>query len=44
MTIASRTQGADAIIIASCVNTPPYSIVAAKGITRGDQLREKESP
>ena len=41
VTIASRTQGADAIIIASCVNMPPYSIVAAKGITRWDQLKGK---
>jgi len=41
VTIASRTQGADAIIIASCVNTPPYSIVAAKNITRWDQLKGK---
>lgn len=41
VTIASRTQGADAIVIASCVNTPPYSIVAAKNITRWDQLKGK---
>jgi NitT/TauT family transport system substrate-binding protein len=41
VTIASRTQGADAVMIASCVNTPPYSIVAAKGITRWDQLKGK---
>jgi NitT/TauT family transport system substrate-binding protein len=41
VTIASRTQGGDAIGIASCVNTPPYSIVAAKNITRWDQLKGK---
>ena len=41
VTIASRTQGGDAILIASCINTPPYSIVAAKGITRWDQLKGK---
>ena len=41
VTIASRTQGGDAIVIASCVNTPPYSIVAAKNITRWDQLKGK---
>jgi ABC-type nitrate/sulfonate/bicarbonate transport system substrate-binding protein len=41
VTIASRTQGGDAIAIASCVNTPPYSIVAAKSITRWDQLKGK---
>jgi NitT/TauT family transport system substrate-binding protein len=41
VTIASRSQGADAILIASCVNTPPYSIVAAKSITRWEQLKGK---
>ena len=41
VTIASRTQGGDAIGIASCVNTPPYSIVTAKNITRWDQLKGK---
>jgi len=41
VTIASRTQGGDAIGIASSVNTPPYSIVAAKSITRLDQLKGK---
>jgi len=41
-TIASRTQGADSIIIAAAVNTLPYSLVAAKGITRWDQLKGKK--
>jgi len=41
VTIASRSQGADSIIIASCVNTPPYSVVVAKGITKWDQLKGK---
>jgi ABC-type nitrate/sulfonate/bicarbonate transport system substrate-binding protein len=41
-TIASRTQGADNIIVAACVNTLPYSVVAAKGITRWDQLKGKK--
>ncbi len=41
-TIASRTQGADSIIVAVCVNTLPYSIVAAKGITQWAQLRGKK--
>lgn len=41
VTIASRTQGADAIMIASCVNIPPYSVVTAKAITRWDQLKGK---
>lgn len=41
-TIASRTQGADTIIIAACVNTLPYSLVSAKGITKWDQLKGKK--
>ena len=41
VTIASRSQGADAILVASCVNTPPYSIVAAKNITSFEQLKGK---
>jgi len=40
--IAARSQGADTIIVAACVNTLPYSIVAAKGITRWDQLKGKK--
>ena len=43
-TIASRTQGADTIIIAACVNTLPYSLVAAKGITKWDQIKGRKSP
>lgn len=41
-TIASRTQGADNIILAAMVNILPYSIVAAKNITRWDQLKGKK--
>jgi ABC-type nitrate/sulfonate/bicarbonate transport system substrate-binding protein len=41
-TIASRTQGADSIIVAAAVNTLPYSLVAAKGITKWDQLKGKK--
>jgi NitT/TauT family transport system substrate-binding protein len=41
-TIASRTQGADNIILAAMVNVLPYSIVAAKNITRWDQLKGKK--
>jgi len=40
--IAARSQGADTIIVAACVNTLPYSIVAAKGITQWAQLRGKK--
>jgi len=39
--IASRSQGADTIIVAACVNTLPYSLVTAKGITKWDQLKGK---
>ncbi len=41
-TIASRSQGADTIIVAACVNILPYSIVAAKGITDWSQLKGKK--
>jgi NitT/TauT family transport system substrate-binding protein len=40
-TIASRTQGADSVIVAAAVNTLPYSLVAAKGITTWAQLKGK---
>lgn len=39
--IASRTQGADAVMVACMVNTLPYSLVAAKGITTWSQLKGK---
>jgi NitT/TauT family transport system substrate-binding protein len=41
-TIASRTQGADSIIVASAVNTLPYSLVTAKGITTWADLKGKK--
>lgn len=41
-TIASRTQGADSVIIATAVNTLPYSVVAAKSITKWDDMRGKK--
>jgi len=41
-TIASRTQGADSIIVAACVNTLPYSVIAAKGIVKWEQLKGKK--
>lgn len=40
-TIASRTQGADTIMVAATVNTLPYSVVAAKSITTWAQLKGK---
>jgi NitT/TauT family transport system substrate-binding protein len=41
-TVAARTQGADSVIIAAAVNTLPYSLVAAKGITRWNDLKGKK--
>jgi ABC-type nitrate/sulfonate/bicarbonate transport system substrate-binding protein len=41
-TIAARTQGADSVIIASLVNTLPYSLVTAKGITKWSDLKGKK--
>ena len=40
-TIASRSQGADSIIVSSYMNTLDYSLVAAKGITHWQQLKGK---
>ena len=39
--IAARTQGADSVMVAVMVNTLPYSLVTAKGITTWNQLRGK---
>jgi len=41
-TIASRTQRADSIIVAAAVNTLPYSLVTAKGITKWADLKGKK--
>jgi ABC-type nitrate/sulfonate/bicarbonate transport system substrate-binding protein len=41
-TIASRTQGADSIIVAAMVNTLPYSLVTTKSITKWEQLKGKK--
>ena len=41
-TIAARTQGADSVIIASLVNTLPYSLVVAKGINKWSDLKGKK--
>ena len=40
--IASRSQGAETIIVAAFVNTLPYSLVSAKAITKWDQLKGKK--
>src|SRR5713226_403398 len=42
VTIASRSGGADTIIIAGHINILPYSLVAAKGTTRWEQLKGKK--
>ncbi len=41
-TIAARTQGSDSVIIAAMVNTLPYSLVVAKGITKWSDLKGKK--
>ena len=41
-TIASRTQGADSVIVAMSVNTLPYSLVTAKRITKWADLKGKK--
>jgi NitT/TauT family transport system substrate-binding protein len=40
-TVASRAQGADAVIIGASVNTLPYSLVTVKTITRWTDLKGK---
>ncbi len=42
VTITSRSQGADTIIVAAYMNVLPYSMVAAKAITRWEQLKGKK--
>lgn len=41
VTITSRSQGADTIVIASYMNVLPYSMVAHKSIARWEQLKGK---
>ena len=38
VTIASRSAGSDSIIIGALINSLPYKMIVAKGITRSDQL------
>ena len=42
VTVGSRSSGADTIIVAGYMNVLPYSMVAAKGITRWEQLKGKK--
>lgn len=41
--IQARLAGADTLIVAGYMNTLPYSIVVARGITRPEQLRGKRA-
>ena len=41
VSISSRSAGADRIIVAAHINILPYSLIAAKGITRWEQLKGK---
>lgn len=42
VTIASRSAGADTIVVAGYINTLPYNLVTNKTITRLEQLRGKK--
>ncbi|HEY2990557.1 MAG TPA: ABC transporter substrate-binding protein, partial [Candidatus Binatia bacterium] len=42
VTIASRSAGADTIVVAGYINTLPYNLVAAKEITKLEQLKGKK--
>jgi NitT/TauT family transport system substrate-binding protein len=42
VSIASRSAGSDSIIVAALINTVPYKMIVAKGITRSDQLKGKK--
>lgn len=42
VTIASRSAGADTIVVAGYINTLPYNLVTAKSITSLDQLKGKK--
>jgi NitT/TauT family transport system substrate-binding protein len=42
VTIASRSAGADTIAVAGYINTLPYNLVTAKGITSLEQLKGKK--
>ena len=42
VTIASRAAGSESIMIGALINTLPYKMIVAKGITRSDQLKGKK--
>jgi NitT/TauT family transport system substrate-binding protein len=42
VTIASRSAGADTIVVAGYINTLPYNLVTAKDITKLEQLKGKK--
>ena len=42
VTIASRSAGADTIVVAGYINTLPYNLVTAKNITSLEQLKGKK--
>jgi NitT/TauT family transport system substrate-binding protein len=41
VSIASRSAGSDSVIVAALINTVPYKMIVAKGISRSDQLKGK---
>ena len=42
VTIAARSAGSDSVIVGAVINTLPYKMIVAKGITRSEQLRGKK--
>ena len=42
VTIASRSAGSDSVIVGALINTLPYKMIVAKGMTQSDQLRGKK--
>jgi NitT/TauT family transport system substrate-binding protein len=42
VSIASRSAGSDSVIIGALINSLPYKMIVAKGITRADQLKGKK--
>jgi NitT/TauT family transport system substrate-binding protein len=42
VTLAARSAGSDSVIVAALINTLPYKMIVAKGISRSEQLRGKK--
>jgi NitT/TauT family transport system substrate-binding protein len=42
VSIASRSAGSDSVIVGALINSLPYKMIVAKGITRAEQLKGKK--